>query len=145
MLVLLISIIVLGVVAALLGWMHNRKVNQRLERGEISEEELTLPQVRNMQCCGQHEVCEKESLLAAVSKKVEYYDDEELDRFAGKTSADYSADEENEFRDILYTMQPHEVAGWVRSLQLRGVEVPDGIKDEVFVMVGEVREAAANN
>ena len=33
--------------------------------------------------CGQHEICEKESLLAAVSKKVEYYDDEELDRFRG--------------------------------------------------------------
>ena len=32
------------------------------------------------ECCGQHEVCEKESLLAAVSKKIEYYDDEELDK-----------------------------------------------------------------
>lgn len=31
-------------------------------------------------CCGAHEVCEKESLLAAVSKgQIEYYEDEELD------------------------------------------------------------------
>ena len=31
------------------------------------------------------------------------------------------------------------VAGWVRSLQLRAVELPDAIKDEVFLIVGERR------
>ena len=33
-----------------------------------------------------HETCEKDSLLAAVSKDIEYYDDEELDRFRGVAS-----------------------------------------------------------
>ena len=28
-------------------------------------------------CCGQHIVCEKDSLLAAVSTEIEYYEDEE--------------------------------------------------------------------
>ena len=36
------------------------------------------------------------------------------------------------FRDVLYTTLDVEVAGWVRSLQLRGIELPDDLKDEVF-------------
>ena len=91
------------------------------------------------ECCGQHEVCEKESLLAAVSKQIEYYNDEELDRFRGKDASAYSETETDEFRDILYTMRDDEVAGWMRSLQLRGVPLPDALKDEVFLIIGERR------
>ena len=92
-----------------------------------------------MECCGQHEVCEKESLLAAVSKEIEYYEDEELDRFRGRAGDAYLPDEIEEFREVLYTMREDEVAGWVRSLQLRQVELPDDLKDEVCMIVGEVR------
>ena len=92
-----------------------------------------------MECCGQHEVCEKESLLAAVSKEIEYYEDEELDRFRGRAGDAYLPDEIEEFREVLYTMREDEVAGWVRSLQLRQVELPDDLKDEVCMIVGEMR------
>lgn len=92
-----------------------------------------------MECCGQHEVCEKESLLAALSKEIEYYNDEELDRFQGKESDAYTDEEEEEFRDVLYTMREDEVAGWVRSLQLRGVELPLGLRNEVIMIVGDLR------
>ena len=92
-----------------------------------------------MECCGQHEVCEKESLLAAVSKEIEYYEDEELDRFRGRAGDAYLPDEIDEFREVLYTMREDEVAGWVRSLQLRQVELPDDLKDEVCLIVGEMR------
>ena len=97
------------------------------------------------ECCGQHAVCEKESLLAAVSKKIEYYDDEELDRFKGHTSDTYTNEEIEEFRDILYSMQEKDVAGWSRSLQLRGIELPDEMKDELFLIVGERRFEAVKN
>jgi hypothetical protein len=36
-------------------------------------------------------------------------------------------------------MREEEVAGWVRSLQLRAVELPDELKDEVYMIVGERR------
>lgn len=94
----------------------------------------------SIECCGQHEVCEKDSLLAAVSKDVEYYEDEELDRFRGRAGNEYAPDEVEEFREVLYTMRTDEVAGWVRSLQLRYVNLPDELKDEVFLIVGERRE-----
>ena len=91
------------------------------------------------ECCGQHQICEKESLLAAVSKKIEYYDDEELNRFKGRQANEYSDEEIDEFREIMFTMKEEEVAGWSRSLQLRGIELPDELKDELFLIVGERR------
>lgn len=36
-------------------------------------------------------------------------------------------------------MKEEEVAGWCRSLQLRNVELPDELKDELFLIVGERR------
>ena len=45
----------------------------------------------------------------------------------------------NEFRDVLYTLQEIEVAGWLRSLQLRAINLPDALKDEAFLIVGERR------
>ena len=94
----------------------------------------------DIDCCGQHEVCEKESLLAAVSKKIEYYDDEELDKYIGTAADRYTPEQEEELRDVFYTMQTEDLEGCVRSLLLRGIALPDNIKDEVFLIVGERRE-----
>ena len=41
--------------------------------------------------------------------------------------------------DALHTCKEDEVAGWSRSLQLRGIELPDELKDELFLIVGERR------
>ena len=135
---LVLGLIILGMVAMVAGIIRNRRLQQKLEKGEI-DELPSVKQVQDMECCGQHEVCEKESLLAALSKEIEYYNDEELDRFQGKESDAYSDEEEEEFRDVLYTMREDEVAGWVRSLQLRGVELPIGLRNEVIMIVGDLR------
>jgi hypothetical protein len=134
------AIVLLGVIAALAHWLRGKRYERMLRRGEISPEEI--PQEVNpvdMECCGAHEVCEKDSLLAALSKQIEYYNDEELDRFRGREGDEYTPEEADEFRDVLYTMRSDEVAGWVRSLQLRMVNLPDEVKDEVFLIVGERR------
>ena len=119
------------------GLIYNRNIKKKIERGELKE----APEVVEVdsECCGQHQICEKESLLAAVSKQIEYYDDEELDRFKGHPSDEYTEEEIEEFRNILYTMQEVEVAGWCRSLQLRNIALPDELKDEIFLIVGERR------
>ena len=88
----------------------------------------------DFECCGLHEVCEKESLRALE----EYYEDEELDRFRGRTT--YSDEEIEEFREVLYTMRTDEVAGWLHSLELRRVNLPDELKDEVLLLVGELAQ-----
>ena len=139
--ILIISLVVVVAVAAVAGLWRNRKLHQQMERGEIQ----AMPEVKpvDSECCGQHEVCEKESLLAAVSRGVEYYDDEELDRYIGTPPEAYTAEQEEEFRDVLYTMRDEEVAGWVRSLQLRGIALPEGVKDEVFLIIGERRRGGS--
>ena len=132
-----IALVLLGVTAASATWWRSRRQQEQLERGEIVSADKVNPV--DMECCGQHEVCEKDSLLAAVSRDVEYYNDEELDRFRGRESHDYTPQEVEEFEEILTTMRDDEVAGWVRSLQLRGVALPDDLKDQVLLIVGERR------
>ena len=135
---LAIALIALGIIAFVAGYIREKRLKKKLANGEISELP-SIKQVEDMECCGQHETCEKESLLAAVSKEIEYYNDEELDRFRGVASDEYLPEEIEEFRDVMYTMKEEEVAGWGRSLQLRAVELPDEMKDEVFMVVGERR------
>lgn len=86
-----------------------------------------------------HMTCERDSLLAAVSTKVVYYDDEELDRYKGVGESDYSHEAVEEFREILITLDEDDVAGWVRSLQLREIAIPDALKAEIFLIIGENR------
>lgn len=138
MIYLILSLCVLALVAMFAGWLRNRNLEKKLERGEITELP-SIKDVEDMECCGQHETCEKDSLLAAVSKEIEYYNDEELDRFRGVAGDEYAEEDAEEFREVLYTMKEVEVAGWVRSLQLRAIELPDQVKDEVFLIVGERR------
>lgn len=135
--VILSGLLLLGIVAAIAGHFRHKKLQEMLERGEIPE----IPEVQEVddECCGQHQMCERDSLIAAVSKKIEYYDDEELDRFQGVEESQYQDEEVNEFREILYTLREVEVAGWLRSLQLRQINLPELLKDEAFLIVGERR------
>lgn len=135
--ILIISLLLLAVVAMIAGYIRNKRLQKKIESGELE----SFPEVKEVdaECCGQHEVCERDSLLAAVSRKIEYYDDEELDQFIGRAPEDYTEEETEMFRDVFYTMQETDVAGWVRSLQLRGINLPDGVKDEVFLIIGERR------
>ena len=119
------------------GTVRNRRIKQKIKEGKLE----AFPEVvtADEECCGQHETCEKDSLLAAVSKQIEYYDDEELDLFIGRPANEYSDKEIEQFREVFYTMQEVEVAGWVRSLQLRCIGLPDALKDEIFLVITERR------
>ncbi|HCC52438.1 MAG TPA: phospholipase [Porphyromonadaceae bacterium] len=129
------GIIILGIITAIIGFVDNRK--RRSVSSETEQDGNDTAPVVSEECCGQHEVCERDSLLAAASKKIEYYDDEELDAYYGKESNRYNEKEVEEFREVLYTMRETEVAGWIRSLQLRGINLPDQLKDEAFLIVEE--------
>ena len=135
---LILLILGLGIVAAIAGLIRQWWLSEQLRAGKIDE----MPQIveaAEAGCCGQHEVCEKDSLLAAVSKEIEYYDDEELDRFATRESDSYTDAQIEEFDEVFSTLRSEDVAGWVRSLQLRGINLPDALKDDVILVVGERR------
>ena len=135
---LILLLLVLGVVAALAGLIRQWWLQREIRSGRLDK----MPEIRESAaagCCGQHATCEKDSLLAAVSHDIEYYEDEELDRFRGRNSDQYSDAEIEEFNEILTTLRSEEVAGWIRSLQLREIALPDELKDDVILLVGERR------
>ena len=86
-------------------------------------------------CCGKHAVCEKDQLLAAFDKPIEYFDDEELDAYKGRASDQYTAKETEQFEEVMTTMREDEVPAWLQSLQLRGINLPDELKDEAMLFV----------
>ncbi|MCQ2219443.1 MAG: phospholipase [Paludibacteraceae bacterium] len=113
------------------------------DKGESRTE--TAPTIEDNQkpqrpddCCGAHEVCEKESLINSRIKP-EYYDDEELDAFVGRTADSYDEDEIRQFSDVFYTLKDYDVAGWLKSLQTRNVELPESLRDEALLIVQERR------
>jgi hypothetical protein len=74
-------------------------------------------------------------MMEAATREIEYFDDEELDRFKGRQGNQYTDDEAEEFRNVMLTMQQNEVSAWSRSLTLRGIEVPYQVKDELLMLM----------
>ena len=141
-LVLLVSLACLVLLVFGLSLIGHKRYEKRVEKGTARPDETSPFEVTKDvpdECCGQHATCERDSLLAAVSKEIIYYDDEELDTFKGRESDEYTDEEAESFANVFYELKEVEVAGWVRSLQLRGVEIPDQIKDEVLLIVRERR------
>ena len=107
---------------------------------ESSPAEATAPPQEEAEddgeeCCGEHEVCEKGKIKRALRTDIEYFDDEELDRYRGTAPDEYDDDAVEEFREVLYTMHPSEIEDWLKSLELREVALPDALKDELFMLL----------
>ena len=85
-------------------------------------------------CSGENDLCEQECMMLAATQPIEYFDDEELDRFKGRASDDFSDDEAEAFAEVMQTMRPDEVKAWNRSLILRGINMPNQIKDDYIAL-----------
>lgn len=133
MIVALYILLALLIVGAILRLLH------RPDDPSDQIPEPEIPPTADDECCGQHSVCEKDSLLAAVSPEIVYYDDEELDRFRGRGSNDYSESEIEEWRSVLLTLLPDDIAGWGRSIQLRGLQLPETVREELLMIISEQR------
>ena len=96
------------------------------------------PTQRPEGCCGEHLVCEKETLLNPTAEIV-YYDDEELDALAGIQPEDYTEAQYRAIKDVFSTLREEDVTGWCRSLQLRNIALPQDIREEALLIVRELR------
>ena len=101
-------------------------------------QEQPQPEVPAGECCGKHAVCEKQKLAEARMRSAQYFDDEDLDRYSGRPSDQYTDQEVDEFRYVLYTMRQDEVREWMECLQARGIELPDELKEECYSMMNEI-------
>lgn len=142
-LILLAALCALGLVLWLLHWRDVRRgASTELHGPKV----VDPPAGNNLEegaCCGMHITCERDSLLAGISEKIEYFDDEELDAYAGRSPESYTPEEADEFRDVLLTLLPADIAPWARSLQLRGIELPADVREELLMIVAEARADAA--
>lgn len=124
--ILVASLIALGAAVALYSHLHHDETT--------GEAKATAGGCAT--CDGTNTKCEQECMMEASTQPIVYYDDEELDQFKGREPDDYTDKEVEMFRDVLYTMRQDEAAGWNRSLVLRGINVPNEIKDELVMMIG---------
>lgn len=141
MIYLLLALALLGLIVGGSALWGHRRYKRREAAGTLRPGETSPLDTAEVptECCGQHAVCERDSLLAAVSQDIVYYDDEELDAYRGTPASAYTEAQAEEFARVFYELREVEVAGWVRSLQLRGLELPEALRDEVLLVVRERR------
>lgn len=114
---------------------HNTDSRAGSSTNSTGDADPTVPQG---ECCGKHLVCEKQKLAEARLRSKQYFDDEELDQFKGRSSDSYNDSEVEEFRYVMYTMQQNEVRDWMECLQAREIELPDELKEECYSMMNEI-------
>ena len=78
MIYLVLSLVILGMIAALLGYISHRKTG---------EEDVILQGSGSCNTCsGENESCMHDCMLEASVKEIEYFEDEHLDAFSGRPS-----------------------------------------------------------
>ena len=74
--------------------------------------------------CGIRSICPSEQILKGECKQeITYYEDEEEERW----------------RDVLYTLQPADLLGWGQSIKHRGLVMPAAIRQEFMQLAAEHR------
>lgn len=137
----LILFVSLGVVILIIFEVRVRKENN--ESKNTAEQAIDIATEQRSEdegCCGEHLVCERETLLQ-TNAQVEYFDDEELDSLAGIAAEDYTLEQYQMLREVFETLKASDVPGWVRSIQLRNIQLPLDIREEALLIVVERRKA----
>ncbi|MEE1174035.1 MAG: phospholipase [Paludibacteraceae bacterium] len=160
--ILLVAFILLGVVIALLNKYTRPKNQEKLDAqpnlgpstDSATESDSPNHQItesaageddeyeRPEGCCGAHEVCENESLLASNTKII-YFADEELDEFKDRDAESYTSEEIEMFEEVFFTLRENELVDWLKSLQLRHVPLPPAIKEQALMIIAERRKEPA--
>jgi len=128
MLVLIIVLIVFGLILMIMTYLNRRNKTDETEIVENVNEE----------CCGAHVVCDKDSLLNN-DNIAEYFEDEELDSLAGIEPENMTEAQIEQLSEVFFTLKESEVAAWLRSLQLRRIQLPLELREQALLIVSERR------
>lgn len=131
----LIMLSALALVGTVL-WLLDRRGRERDAEGHRVATAVVEPDAPcSDDCCSTHQVCPSEELLRGELCDIVYYDDQELDQYQGRGADDYNAAELEQWRDVLYTLQPSDRLGWERSIKRRGIVMPGVIRDELLMLL----------
>lgn len=132
--IIAIALILLGVfswLASYFKWFEQPRFLDPDSLNDANEEE-------SEECCGQHEVCEKD-LKTMARKDIVYYNDEELDAYRLLSPEAYDEAALDAFSEVFYTLREEDVLGWLNSLRMRQIEPPIFIRDEALLIISENR------
>ena len=138
--VLLAILVVGGAIVWLIDrlFYHKNGAENADETAENDSSDATPAQGCADEACGIRSICPSEQLLAGECRdEIIYYDDEELDGFKGRQRDDYTPDEVEQWRDVLYTLQPADLLGWGQSIKHRGLIMPASIHAEFLQLAAE--------
>lgn len=121
--------------AGVLLYLHHRFFEKK------DEDRQESPSEKEEICCGMHITCEKDSLSPVFIEDIEYFDDDELDLYKNRAANEYDDKEIEQFREVLLTLRPEEIGRWARSIQMRGIEMPQCVRDELLILVDEYRKS----
>ena len=142
--ILLLTILVVG---GAIVWLIDRLFYRHKTDETVDEtDKMVTADASRQGCtdenCGLRPVCPSEQILEGACKtEPVYYDDEELDAFAGRGEDEYSEVELEQWRDVLYTLQPADLLGWGQSIKTRGLVMPAPIRQEFLQLAAEHRDA----
>lgn len=138
----LILFVCLGIVILIIFEIRARKEKNNTELNDTTQATNAASEQRTEDdgCCGEHLVCERETLLQ-TNAQIEYFDDEELDALIGIDAEDYTPEQYQMIREVFETLKASDVPGWVRSIQLRNIQLPLDIREEALLIVVERRKA----
>ena len=121
-------------------YLHHRMTAKDTTVSQSGEEKESQNSISaDEQCCGMHITCEKDSLSPVFDEEILYFDDEELDKYADFENKDFSEEDIELFRDIMLTLKQDEIGAWARSIQKRGITLPDSVREELLLIVSEMR------
>lgn len=87
-------------------------------------------------CCGAHEICEFNE--ADYNEEIiTYFNDEELDVLRNVRESEFTPEQIDNLREVLYTLQPKEISKWMTSLGRRHIHLPDILKQEARQLAAE--------
>ncbi len=128
MIVLILILCITTIIIALLTYLNRR--NKKEDTPVVINE--------NEECCGAHAVCDRDSLLNSDAN-IEYFDDEDLDELADITPEKLTSEQVNMISEVFYTLKESDVAAWLRSLQLRRIQLPDDLREQALMIIRERR------
>ncbi len=138
MLPLILFIVLVLVVVVLYEIRERQHPTAKSQEPRAKSQEPIANSQRPEGCCGEHLVCERETLLQ-TNARIEYYDDEELDALSGISPEDYTSAQHDAIREVFDTLRESDVPGWCRSLQLRNITLPPDIREDALMIVRERR------
>lgn len=106
----------------------------RSKQGDMKVEKVTATPASD--CCGAHEVCEYD-LIKMDEKRIDYYEDEELDAFKNINEDAYTDKQIDQFREVLYTLKTDEIRYWLLSIERRNIQLPLPLRDEARLLMTE--------